>query len=78
MIVLQADHGLHGTGEGLIKETFGEDAIAAELWNQVFSAVRVPEQYQNGEERYAYENPLNISRYLVNRFIGRNYEYLAA
>lgn len=42
------------------------------------SAIRVPEKYQTGEEHYAMENPLNISRYLVNSFVGRNYEYLPA
>ena len=73
---LQADHGLHGCKEIALKEAFGEDAVAAELWNQVFSAIRVPDQYKNGEEHYAYENPLNISRYLVNSFVGRNYKYL--
>ena len=76
IIVLQADHGLHGCKEIALKEAFGEDAVAAELWNQVFSAIRVPDQYKNGEEHYAYENPLNISRYLVNSFVGRNYKYL--
>lgn len=79
VIILQADHGLHGNFEKEFKEAFGDDAVASELWNQVFSAIRVPEKYQNGDEIYAYTNPLNISRYLVNNFVGEgNYAYLEA
>lgn len=76
VIVLQADHGLHGTEEKEFIEAFGPDANALELWNSVMSAIRVPQKYQNGDEHYAVENPLNISRYLVNSFVGKNYEYL--
>lgn len=78
VIVLQADHGLHGNTQAEFVNAFGENAVAKELWNCVISAIRVPEQYQNGEEVYAIENPLNISRYLVNRFVGQNYDYLPA
>ena len=78
VIVIQSDHGLHGNTEADFKAAFGEDADAVELWNSTMSAIRVPEKYQTGEEHYAMENPLNISRYLVNSFVGRNYEYLPA
>lgn len=78
VIILQADHGLHGNIESEFKEAFGDEAVATELWNQVFSAIRIPEKYRNGEEAYAESNPLNITRYLVNRFVGKNYEYLPA
>lgn len=76
VIVIQSDHGLHGNTEAEFKAAFGEDADAVELWNSTMSAIRVPEKYQTGEEHYAMENPLNISRYLVNSFVGRNYDYL--
>jgi hypothetical protein len=75
VIVLQGDHGLHGNSEAEITDTFGKDAVAP-IWNQVMSALRVPEKYQNGDETYALENPLNMSRYLVNAFVGRNYRYI--
>lgn len=78
IIILQADHGLHGNTKRDFQLAFGEDVQEDELWNQVMSAVRIPEKYCNGEEIYAYTNPLNISRYLVNRFVGQNYEYLPA
>lgn len=78
VIVIQADHGLHGNEEKDFKAAFGEDADAIELWNSTMSAIRVPEKYRTGEEHYALENPLNISRYLINNFVGRNYEYLPA
>lgn len=75
VIVVQADHGLHMTEEEDFKAAFGEDADALELWNGTMSAICVPKKYQTGEEHYAVENPLNISRYLVNSFVGQNYEY---
>lgn len=78
VIVIQADHGLHGNTEQDFKTAFGEDADASELWNGTMSAIRVPEKYQTGEEHYTMENPLNLSRYLVNSFVGKNYEYLPA
>lgn len=77
VIVIQADHGQHHMfAEEDFKAAFGEDADALELWNGTMSAIRVPEKYRTGEEHYAEENPLNISRYLVNSFVGENYEYL--
>jgi hypothetical protein len=76
VIVLQADHGLHGQEEKEITKAFSSPGSAIEIWNSVFSAVRVPEKYKNGEEVYATENPLNISRYLVNNYVGKNYEYI--
>lgn len=76
VIVIQGDHGLHGNTEKQFKTAFGKDADAIELWNGTMSAIRVPEKYRTGEEHYALENPLNISRYLVNSFVGENYEYL--
>lgn len=78
VIILQGDHGLHGNTEEDFIKAFEESVNANELWNQVLSAIRIPEQYKNGEEVYAYTNPLNISRFLINRFVGRNYEYLPA
>lgn len=78
VIVIQADHGAKHT-ERDFKAVFGEDADAAtliEIWNSTMSAIRVPDKYQTGEEHFAMENPLNLSRYLVNSFVGKNYEYL--
>lgn len=76
VIVIQADHGLRFITEESAKAAFGEDVDVLELRNSTMSAIRVPEKYQTGEEQYALENPLNMSRYLVNSFVGQNYEYL--
>ena len=76
VIVIQADHGLHGNTEEDFKKAFGEDADKIELWNCVMSAIRVPEKFQTGEEHYAMETPLNLTRYLINNFVGKNYEYV--
>ncbi len=75
VIVLQADHRLHGQSEAQITAAFGEEAVLP-IWNQVMSAMRVPEQYKNGEESAALSNPLNMSRYLINSFVGLNYAYV--
>ena len=75
VIVLQADHGLHGQSEAQITAAFGKDAVLP-IWNQVMSALRVPEKYKDGEESFALSNPLNMSRYLVNTFVGENYAYV--
>lgn len=77
VIIIQADHGLHGNAEEDFKQAFGDSADAVEIWNSTMSAVRIPEQYINGDEGYMMDTPLNITRYLVNSFVGKNYEYLA-
>lgn len=77
VIVLQADHGLHGNTEEELAEYFRNTDCAIDLWNNVMSAIRVPKQFRNGEESYALSNPLNMSRYIVNNFVGRNYEYIS-
>ena len=76
IIIIQSDHGLHGNTEEDFKSAFGEKADKLELWNSTMSAIRVPPEFQTGEEHYALESPLNITRYLINNFVGRNYEYL--
>ena len=35
----------------------------------------IPDKYKNGDEIYL-NNPLNISRYIVNNYVGKNYEYI--
>lgn len=74
VIALQADHGLHGQSAEEIAAAFGPDAVLP-IWNGVFSALRVPETYQTGEEALALSDPLNLARYLVNAFVGENYQY---
>jgi hypothetical protein len=76
VIVIQGDHGLHGQSEAQILQAFGEGAVLP-IWNDVISAVRVPEQYKTGDERRMMDTPLNISRYLMNRFVGEAYAYLS-
>ncbi len=43
--------------------------------NSVINAIYVPEKYKTDDIEYV-KNPLNISRYLVNNFVGKNYEYI--
>jgi len=81
VIILQADHGIHGIGNGTDYFDSGfmfdrgyslEDQLNLNL--QVFSAVRVPPQY--GSLTHPLD-PLDISRWLVNHFVGEgNYKYL--
>jgi len=74
VIVLQADHGIHLYASQM---QFLEDGLSEEevfdLMHSVFSAVRIPERYGGLVEPL---HPLNITRELVNRFVGENYELL--
>ena len=77
VIILQADHAMNTHYDSELDESFGIGQYdSVDLRSSMMSAIRVPEKYRNGEEVYALENPLNMSRYIVNRFVGRNYEYL--
>jgi hypothetical protein len=75
IIVIQADHGLHlhGTQRQLLAEGFTDEEVA-HLQNSVISAVRIPEQYGGLDEPL---DPRNITRELINRFVGENYELLS-
>jgi Ca2+/Na+ antiporter len=81
VIVVQADHGLHDInkmgGIDFIIELFSsnEDEIPA-LWNQVMSAVRLPDEKMTDEAIEILSDPRNISRFLINNFVGENYEYI--
>ncbi|MBN1892266.1 MAG: hypothetical protein JW780_05740 [Clostridiales bacterium] len=76
VIVLQSDHGMNTHLDSELIDHFRQDPQpVCELRNSTMSAIRVPEKYRNGEEKYAMSNPLNISRYLVNNYVGENYEY---
>jgi len=77
VIVIQADHGLHNQSAAKIAAAFGEEAVLP-LWNQVISAARIPEKFQTGEEAVMLDSPLNISRYLMNRFVGEEYSYISS
>ena len=73
VIILQGDHGLHSmSSENLMNDlSISEDEVV-DLWNCVMSAVRIPEKYGTLDEPL---NPVNITRYLVNHYVGENYEY---
>jgi hypothetical protein len=81
VIVIQADHGIHGIGthvngydsKFMFKRGYSlEDQLNLNL--NVISAVRIPPQY--GELSQPLD-PLDISRYLINNFVGKgNYDYL--
>ncbi len=77
VIVLQSDHGINYLYDDTLDASFN---VSNHDWYDMrhgtMSAIRVPEKYQNGEEAYAVNNPLNMSRYIINNFVGKNYEYL--
>jgi hypothetical protein len=74
VIVLQGDHGIHmqPSHNHMANIGFHEEEIL-ELFDSVISAVRIPPQYGGLDEPL---DPLNITRLLVNRFVGENYEML--
>ena len=76
IIVVQGDHGINVLEDDYIMEELDiNPKELLEVRNSVISAVYVPEKYRNGDEEVL-SNPLNISRYLVNNFVGDNYEYI--
>ena len=81
VIVIQADHGIHGfgpSGHGFDSEfMFSRGYSFEDQYNLTFStisAVRIPPQYGTLTQPL---DPLDITRWLVNNFVGGgNYEYL--
>jgi len=74
VIVVQADHGLHAeeNREALLAAGGTEEDVRV-MQNSVMSAVRIPEKWGGLD---APLDPLNISRVLVNRYVGDNYTLL--
>lgn len=76
VIIVQGDHGLHTISDELMLSYFPTDMEGVQnIRNSVISAYYIPDKYKNGDEKYL-NNPLNVSRYIVNNYIGNNYEYL--
>jgi len=71
IIILQADHGPHNLGvqDAMLEEGWTRSEIV-ELNHSVFSAVRIPQKYGGLDEPL---DPRDISRFLVNNFVGENY-----
>lgn len=77
VIIVQADHGLHTIDDNIMLEYFDTDIKGVQdIRNSVISAFYIPDKYKNGDEDYL-NNPLNISRYIVNNYVGKNYEYIS-
>jgi hypothetical protein len=76
IIVVQADHGLHGNEtRDLLLASGKTDGNVRLVQNSTISAVRIPEKWGGGD---APLEPLNIARFLVNRFVGENYRILTS
>ncbi|MCL2812217.1 MAG: hypothetical protein FWD25_10085 [Clostridia bacterium] len=73
IVVLQSDHGLRPTAQVIMEQFSPTEEAVWDIWNSTMSAVRIPEKYGALAEPI---DPLNISRYLVNHFVGENYAYL--
>jgi len=74
IIILQADHGVHTHTTLAYLEDVGYSLDEMMDFNySTFSAVRIPPQYGVLSEPL---DPLDIARYLVNHFVGWNYEML--
>lgn len=76
VIFVQGDHGIHMLDEKLIMKYFNISLEEVQdIRNSVISAYYIPDKYKNGDEIYL-NNPLNLSRYIVNSYVGKNYEYI--
>ena len=74
IIVVQADHGLHhSNSQRQIFSSGGSIDEVCLIYNQVMSTVRMPDMWGGMD---APLDPLNITRVLVNRYVGQNYELL--
>ena len=73
IIILQSDHGLHSDeSRALFIAKYGKNSGEMRLMqNQTISAVRIPDR-----ENEQTIDPLNITRVLVNCFVGDNYKLL--
>jgi len=76
IIVLQSDHGLSNdvTRQLLISKYGKIDEDVRMMQNQTISAVRIPEKWGGLEQPI---EPPNITRLLVNRYVGENYRLLS-
>jgi len=76
VIIIQADHGIHASGNKyLLERGFPEEKVIA-LLHSTFNAVRIPPQYGGGGQFDEPLDPRDITRVLVNLFVGPNYELL--
>lgn len=77
IIIIQGDHGCHTLSSEEIEDYFevSTEEDVRNIWNSVISAIYIPENYITEDMMYL-DNPLNISRYLVNNYVGQNYLYL--
>ena len=72
--VIQSDHGLHNSdSERQIFSSGGTVDEVLLIYNQTMSAVRIPDIWGGLDSPI---DPLNITRVLVNRYVGQNYELL--
>ena len=72
VIILQSDHGWHlPETVSYLYQTDISDYDLFELIHSTLSAVRIPSRYGGINEPIA---PINLTRELVNRFVGQNYE----
>lgn len=76
VIIIQADHGLHTLPAAAINKGLSTSGAEIEIWNSVISAIRVPSEYSTDDIEHAKLNPINIARFLVNSFVGDNYDYI--
>lgn len=76
IIIFQGDHGIHVLEDDILKEIYKiDDNDILDIRNSTVSLIYIPEEYKNGNEEYL-NNPLNISRYLINNYVGDNYKYI--
>ena len=76
VIVIQGDHGIHVMPSDELKDYFStDDRGVLNIRNSTISSIYITSEFKNDDYIYL-SNPLNISRYLVNNFVGKNYEYI--
>jgi len=70
VIIIQSDHGLECRAQVYMLENNYPEEKVWDLFVSTISAVRVPEEFGGLDEPL---EPLNIAKFLVNSFVGKNY-----
>jgi len=72
VIILQSDHGIHvNETQNYLRANGMPDEELFDIIYSTMSAIRIPQRYGGLDAPIA---PINITRELVNRFVGHNYE----
>jgi hypothetical protein len=76
VIVIVSDHGFNLYGTSTLMREINMDMMEAYIvMSEIFIALRLGDE-ADAENNPIFKDPRNITRYLVNTYIGQNYDYI--